>query len=86
MQNANVYYANNDLKNGYAEIYQKLKTQFPFLNSSLQDGNVRTQALSILLSHANTPDDMMKLSTFLNKDLFQKEGERCTWRKPLFDG
>ena len=76
MQNAKVYFANNDLKGGYAEIYQKLKTQFPFLNSSLQDGNVRTQALSILLSHANTPDDMMKLSTFLNKDLFQREGEK----------
>ena len=75
MQNAKVYYSNNDLKGGYAEIYQKLKTSFPFLNSSLQDGNVRTQALSILLSHANTPDDMMKLSTFLNKDLFQKEGD-----------
>lgn len=76
MQNSQVYFANNDLKGGYAEIYQKLKTQFPFLNSSLQDGNVRTQALSILLSHATKPGDYEKMMTFLNKDLFQKEGEQ----------
>lgn len=84
MQNAGYGYANNDLEGEYASIYQKLKTQFPFLNSSLQDGNVRTQALSILLSHATKPGDYEKLMTFLNKDLFQKEGEKGVPGAKLF--